>query len=104
MKREQLEGKFIICKTREEADFISYWIKELFDYDIGRFSVPKTIRIKPLPDFPEDKFGHCYPGYYNKNSIYYGLEKEEECSVLFGNLLKRWLHENRTKNGNSLPR
>lgn len=96
MKREQLEGKFIICRTQDEFKFIRYWANVLFSYDIdlSAQSLPFTIRIK-------DGWGWNEVGDYEIDSSY-GCEKEEECSVLFGNLVRRWAHENRTWNGNSL--
>lgn len=90
MTREQLEGKFIICRTQEEKEFIMYWATKLLGHDGGapRY-LPCVIRLK-------GGIGWDDPGFYEKHRADYGCEKEEECSVLFGNLVKRWSHEHRT--------
>lgn len=97
MKKEQLKDKFIICRTRDEYDFITYWAKQLFDYNVPiSIGLPRTIRFKAHPELPSDICGQARTGFYSGNHIEWGCEKEEECSVLFGNLVKRWRHENRT--------
>ena len=90
MKREQLDGKFIICRTQEETEFIIHWAKKLLGHDeyVPRF-LPCAIRLK-------DGIGWDDPGYYELHKTEYGCDKEEECSVLFGNLVKEWVKNGRT--------
>ena len=98
MKKEQLQDKFIICRTLDEIEFIVYWAERILDYNMQ--GIPRKdntvicIRLKPI-----DGYGQC--GYNYGQGQYegyplYGNVKEEECSVLFGNLIKRWKHDNKT--------
>lgn len=96
MKKEQLDGKFIICRTKDEVEFIVYWIKKLFDYDFRYYMIddsPICIRTKTYHD---DHFGYSDPGDYENDPGSWGFVEEEECSVLFGNLVKRWIKNGRT--------
>ena len=108
MKREQLEGKFIICRTQDEADFIAYWAEELFGYPLRLKTAVRhvydrgaiCVRLKSIRDY--GAFGCDQVGYYANRTHIFGYIKEEECSVLFGNLVKRWKHEHRTENSDSM--
>jgi hypothetical protein len=96
MKKEQLQDKFIICRTPDEVEFIVYWAELLFGYNMK--DIPRhgniCIRLKPYEE--RGPFGYNIGvGSYEKDPDY-GHIKEEECSILFGNLIKRWKHENRT--------
>ena len=97
MTKEQLDGKFIICRTKDEADFILYWIGQLFNrydvYNTEGFRNPICIRTKR---YDTGHFGWNDPGDYENDPASWGHIKEEECSVLFGNLVKRWLKNGRT--------
>lgn len=92
MKKEQLVDKFIICRTEDELKFIKYWAEQLFHHHISeRVVAPCTIRIQ------EKHCGFCEDiGSYEKGHTVFDCKKEEECSELFGNLVKRWMYENRT--------
>lgn len=96
MKKEQLQDKFIICRTPDEVDFVVYWAQKLLGYDMS--GAPRKcvcIRLKPYER--DGNYGYSTKiGFYEKHPSLYGYVKEEECSMLFGNLIKRWKHENRT--------
>lgn len=90
MKKEQIDNKFIICRTQEEVDFIVYWTDKLLGHRFtGVYDLPILLRTKEVIDY--EKFGYASPGFWKR----YGY-KEEECSVLFGNLIRRWKHDKRT--------
>ena len=100
MKKEQLDGKFIICRTRDEFEFIKYHADKLLgkQINISYPSLPICIRLKNGWGFAS------HIGFYTSDPFEdWGCEKEEECSMLFGNLVKRWKHEHRTENSDSLP-
>lgn len=96
MKKEQLEDKFIICRTQDEFEFIQYYAEKLLGIKIGfTFTKPICIRIGATNSgFASGEWGWNDIGDYEADPDY-KCEKEEECSVLFGNLIKRWKHENR---------
>ena len=89
MTKEQFDGKFIICRTQEEYDFVAYWMSKLFVRTFDRQPhLPIVMRFKE--EFPCGRTGFAEVGYWASSG-----RKEEECSVLFGNLVKRWAYENR---------
>jgi hypothetical protein len=105
VKKNQLNDKFVICRTKDEFDFIVYHAKKLLDMDIAvTFDHPICIRLKTMyvGDAYRDDWGWNEIGDYEADPEY-GNIKEEECSMLFGNLIKRWKHEHRTENSDSLP-
>ena len=92
MKKEQLDGKFIVCRTQNEIDFIKYWANKLLNVEVrGQYYAPVVFRLS------YGSWGYCNdPGDYVGGLTEFTCEKEEECSVLFGNLVKRWLKNGRT--------
>ena len=94
MKKNQLDGKFIICRTQDEFDFICYYAEKLLNVNIKlTFDHPVCIRLQPMNIY--GRWGWNDVGDYESDPDYRDV-KEEECSVLFGNLIKRWKHEHRT--------
>ena len=96
MKREQLDGRFIVCRTQDELDFVRYHVERIFDKELNiRHDVPLVVRTYNVDGYGQ--CGYASIGFWN----IYGY-KEEECSVLFGNLVKEWVKNGRTSNGNSV--
>lgn len=97
MKKEQLKDKFIVCRTQDEADFVVYWVEKLLGYNIGYVPCSNYVCIRLKPARSMGKFGYASKEhFYKEQPEIYGHVKEEECSVLFGNLIKGWKNENRT--------
>lgn len=94
MKTEQLKDKFIICRTQDEFDFIAHQAMLLFGKRYASRPLPVVFRFKPIDGY--GRFGFASIGFWHN-------EKEEECSVLFGNLVKEWVKNGRTTDGNSVP-